>query len=95
VLQQAAFLLLMSVVIHTLGLIHVLLRGSWRCWLFDGILLAFIMACLSFAPLRSALKWFFQNLVFQPNLFSQIPICLGLGGIVYGVNFPLVYWKEL
>ncbi|MDR1398556.1 MAG: hypothetical protein LBJ41_01340 [Treponema sp.] len=95
ILQQFAFLLLVSVVIHTLSLIHVLLRGSWRGWFFDGMLLAFIIACLSFEPLGSALKWFFQRFVFQPNLFLQIPICLGLTGIVYGLSFFLVYQKEI
>jgi hypothetical protein len=95
VLQQFAFLLLASVVIHMLSLIHSLLRGSWHGWLFDGILLAFIIVCLQFEPLNSALEWFFQTFVFQPNLFLQIPICLGLAGIVYGLSFPLVYRKEI
>jgi hypothetical protein len=95
ILQQFVFLLLMSVVVHTLSLIHVLLRGSWRCWLFDGILLAFIIVCQSLKPLGSALKWFFQSFVFQPNMFLQIPICLGLAGIVYGLSFLLVYRKEI
>ena len=95
ILQQFVFLLLASVAIHTLSLIHVLLRGSWRCWLFDGILLAFVIVCQSFEPLGSALKWFFQRFVFQPNMFLQIPICLGLAGIVYGLSFLLVYRKEI
>jgi hypothetical protein len=99
VLQQFVFLLFVAVVIHTLGLTHGLLRGSWRGWLFDGVLLAFIVALLALMRYLSSyslpLRWFFRYIIFQPNVFLQIPLCLALAGIMYGLSFLLVYRKEI
>ena len=80
--QQFAFLLFAATFIHTLTAI----QDKWYGWATDVILVAIISVFTPIAPLRAALLWFFNMIIFQSNAFIQIAFCLILSVIIYSLN---------
>jgi hypothetical protein len=78
-IQMFAFLLLVSCAAHTLTLI----QGRWYGWLADALLIAVISVFTPIAPLRAALVWFFNMIIFHDLAAVQILSCLVLGAAVY------------
>lgn len=77
--QMTAFLLLLSTVAHTLTLI----QGRWYGWVADAVIAAIISVFTPIAPLRAALIWFFNMIIFHNIAIVQIASCLVLGAAVY------------
>ena len=81
-IQQFAFLLLAAVLIHTLTAI----QDKWYGWVTDVVIIAIISVFTPIAPLRSALVWFFNLIIFNSNAFFQIGSCLILAVAIYALN---------
>ncbi|MDR2930528.1 MAG: hypothetical protein LBV06_06465 [Propionibacteriaceae bacterium] len=79
--QQFAFLLLVTVVIHTV----VLMQDKWYGWVTDAVIVAIIAVFTPIAPLRAALMWFLNLIITSPTLL-QIGSCLLLTAIIYGLS---------
>jgi hypothetical protein len=74
-----ALLLLTSCVAHTLTLV----QGHWYGWLADALIVAVIAVFTPIAPLRAALGWFLDLIVFNDLAIVQILSCVVLGAAVY------------
>jgi hypothetical protein len=81
-IRQFAFLFLLASVLHTLAAA----QDKWYGWLVDLVIVAIIAVFIPIAPLRAALVWFFNLIIFHPNAFVQTAVCLGLGFVVYALN---------
>ncbi|MDR2974331.1 MAG: hypothetical protein LBV00_06410 [Propionibacteriaceae bacterium] len=79
--QQFAFLLLLTVAIHTV----VLMQDKWYGWVTDGVIVAIIAVFTPIAPLRGALVWFFSLIITSPSAL-QIGSCLVLTAVIYGLS---------
>ncbi|MCL2159347.1 MAG: hypothetical protein FWH48_08070 [Oscillospiraceae bacterium] len=80
--QLFAFLLLFAAFVHTL----VAAQDKWYGWAADILIVAIISVFVPIAPLRSALLWFFDIVIFNPNAFVQIAACLILAVAIYSLN---------
>jgi hypothetical protein len=76
------FLLLLASAIHTLAAA----QDKWYGWATDILIIAIISVFTPIAPLRAALVWFFNLIIFNPNAFLQITACLILAAAVYSLN---------
>lgn len=89
--QQFAFLFLLASFTHTLTAI----QDKWYGWVTDAVLVAIISVFTPIAPLRKALIWFFDHIIFQSNAFLQIISCLILAVVIYSVNLPVLARKNI
>ncbi len=89
--QQFAFLLLLAVSIHTLTAI----QGKWYGWVTDAVIVAVISVFTPIAPLRSALVWFFNLIIFNSNILMQIGACLVLSAVIYSLNQAIFARKAI
>ena len=80
--QQFAFLLFAAVFIHTLTA----MQDKWYGWVTDIVIVAIISVFTPITPLRSALVWFFNLIIFQSNAFMQIGSCLLFAVLIYALN---------
>jgi hypothetical protein len=84
--QMSAFLLLFCCVLHTLTLA----QTRWYGWVADIFIIAIISVFTPIAPLREALVWFFDMIIFQDSAIVQILSCVVLSALVYGASlFPI------
>jgi hypothetical protein len=88
--QQFAFLFLVSAFFHTLAGI----QDKWYGWVTDVMLIAIISVFTPIAPLRAALAWFFNLILFETPLL-QIPICIILAMAIYSLNKPIFARKVI
>jgi hypothetical protein len=77
--QMTAFMLLFCIVLHTITL----LQSFWYGWLIDIVIVAIISVFTPIKPLRGALVWFFNQIIFHRSAVVQVLSCLILGSIVY------------
>jgi hypothetical protein len=85
-LQMLAFLLLLSATAHTL----MLSQSHWYGWVADVLIVAVIGVFTPIAPLRAALVWFFNMIIFNNVAVVQIASCLILGAAIYALSlFPI------
>ena len=80
--RQFAFLFLFACAIHTLAAAN----DKWFGWVADILIIAIISVFTPIAPLRAALAWFFNLIIFNSNAFVQIAACLILAGAIYSLN---------
>jgi hypothetical protein len=80
--QMSAFLLLFCCVLHTLTLA----QGHWYGWLTDILIVAIISIFTPIAPLRGALVWFFNIIIFHHFAIVQILSCVVLSAVVYSAS---------
>ncbi len=76
-LQQAFFLLLAMVSLHTI----LFMQTNWYGWLTDIIIVAIICIFTPISPLRTLLAGFFKIIMFNSNALLHIAVCL-VGSIV-------------
>lgn len=89
--RQFAFLLLLSVLIHTLSTI----QDRWYGWITDGVIIAVISVFTPIAPLRQFLIGFFNLIIFNNNALLQIFVCLILSIVIYLLNKPILAAKAI
>jgi hypothetical protein len=83
--QMLAFLFLAASMAHTLTLA----QGRWYGWLADVLIIAIISVFTPIAPLRAALVWFFNMIIFHDIAAVQIASCLVLGAALCALSlFP-------
>ena len=90
-LQMFAFLTLFSAFIHTLTMI----QDKWYGWVADVLIVAIISVFTPIAPLRAALVWFFNMILFHNNAAVQILFCLVLADLIYLLNKPILARKVI
>ncbi|MDR2547805.1 MAG: hypothetical protein LBC96_09975 [Lachnospiraceae bacterium] len=90
-IQQFAFLLLLAVAIHTLWAV----QDKWYGWCADIAIVAIISVFTPIAPLRAALVWFFNLIIFHPNAFVQITACMILAAAIYSLNMAILARKAI
>jgi hypothetical protein len=81
-IQMWAFLMLLSVVAHTLTLA----QRHWYGIAADILIIAIISVFTPIAPLRAALVWFFNMIIFHDTAVIQILSCLVLGAVIYAAS---------
>ena len=84
-IRQFAFLFLAAAVIHTLTAV----QDKWYGWAADAVIAAVIAVFVPIAPLRKALVWFFELIIFNSNAPLQISVCMVLALAVYALNKPI------
>jgi hypothetical protein len=89
--QMTVFLLLLSITAHTLTL----LQGRWYGWVADTIIIALIAVFTPIAPLRAALVWFFDMIIFHDFAIVQILSCLLLGAAIYCASIVPIKSKQI
>jgi len=89
--QQFAFLFLVASVAHTLTA----LQDKWYGWITDIVIVAIISVFTPIAPLRAALVWFFNLIIFHPVALVQIAACLILAIVIYLINKPVLARKVI
>jgi len=90
-LQQFAFLFMLGTFVHTLTAI----QDKWYGWLTCVLLVAVISVFTPIAPLRAALVWFFNLIIFNDTAALQIAACVAIGLVVYIVNKPVLARKRI
>lgn len=90
-IQMTAFLLLFCCVLHTLTLI----QGHWYGWAADVMIAAIISVFTPIAPLRAALVWFFNMIIFHELAIVQILSCVVLGTAVYLASLIPIRTKQI
>jgi hypothetical protein len=90
-IQMFALLLLTSCVAHTLTLV----QGHWYGWLADALIVAVIAVFTPIAPLRAALGWFLDMIVFNDLAIVQILSCVVLGAAVYAAGLVPIREKQI
>jgi hypothetical protein len=88
--QQFAFLFLFSAFVHTLSAI----QDKWYGWVADVLVIAIISVFSPIAPLRAALVWFFNAILFESPIL-QIPFCMLLALAIYALNKPILARKAI
>ncbi|MCL1917381.1 MAG: hypothetical protein FWG14_03540 [Peptococcaceae bacterium] len=91
IVQQFAFLFLLAVAIHTFTAI----QDKWYGWVADVVIAAIISVFTPIAPLRTALVWFFNQIIFHPNALWQISFCIILAAAIYALNKPIFARKVI
>jgi hypothetical protein len=89
--QTFAFLTLLCCTLHTLTLI----QGYWYGYAIDIIIIAIISVFTPIAPLRAALVWFFNLIIFGENVTLQILSCLLIGAVVYSLSIIPIRTKRI
>lgn len=89
--QMWAFLFLFCCVLHTLTLV----QGRWYGWVVNISIIAIISIFTPIAPLRSALVWFFNMIIFHDIAIIQILSCLVLGLAVYYTSLIPIKSKQI
>ncbi|MDR2166982.1 MAG: hypothetical protein LBE35_03910 [Clostridiales bacterium] len=85
-IQMFAFLLLLSAFTHTLTLS----QTRWYGIAASIAIVAIISVFTPIAPLRAALVWFFNMIIFHNSAAVQIASCLVLATIIYALSlFPI------
>jgi len=90
-LQQFAFLVFVAAFIHTLTA----MQDKWYGWVADIVIIAIISVFTPIAPLRAALAWFFNLIIFHRFAFVQIVSCLILAALLYMLNKPILARKTI
>lgn len=90
-LQTFAFFTMFCLVLHTLTLI----QGQWYGYVADIIIIAIISVFTPIAPLRAALVWFFNLIIFDNNIALQIISCLLIGVAVYALSIIPIRTKRI
>jgi len=90
-LQQFAFLFLFSVFVHTLTAA----QGKWYGWAADALIIGIIAVFTPIKPLRDAEAWFFNLIIFHPNVLLQIAACMVLAMGIYMLNKPIFSRKAI
>jgi hypothetical protein len=90
-LQQFAFLFLVAAFVHTL----VAIQDKWYGWITDIAIVAIISVFTPIAPLRAALAWFFNLIIFHRFAWLQIMSCLVLAALIYSLNKPILARKAI
>jgi hypothetical protein len=90
-LQMLAFLFLLIAVAHTLTLV----QGRWYGWVADVLIIAVISVFTPIAPLRAALVWFFNLIIFHDVAIAQIASCLILGAAIYALSLIPIKGKAV
>ncbi|HCC35556.1 MAG TPA: hypothetical protein DEQ02_07975 [Ruminococcaceae bacterium] len=88
--QQFAFLLLFSSFIHTLAAA----QDKWYGWVADAVIVVILSVFIPIEPLRMALVWFFNMIIFQ-SAPLQILCCLVLAIVIYSLNKPILARKVI
>ena len=88
--QQFAFLLLLASFIHTL----VAAQDKWYGLVADVLIVAIISVFTPIAPLRAALVWFFNLIIFQ-SAPLQILACIVLASAIFTLNRPILARKVI
>jgi len=89
--RMFAFLLMAAAVVHTLAA----MQDRWYGWVTDIVIGAVVSVFVPIAPLRMALLWFLNLIIFHPNAFVQIAACLILACAVYVLNKPILARKAI
>ena len=90
-LRQFSFLYLFATFIHTL----VAAQDKWYGWVADIVLVAIISVFPPIAPLRAALVWFFNMILFHPVAVVQVASCLILAVLIHMLNKPILARKVI
>jgi hypothetical protein len=90
-LQTFAFFIMFSCVLHTLTLI----QGHIYGYVTDVIIIAIISVFTPIAPLRAALVWFFNLIIFNNNIPLQIISCLIIGAAIYSLSIIPIRAKRI
>ena len=80
--QLFAFLFLLATFLHTLSSA----QDKWYGWAADALIVAIVSVFTPIAPLRAALVWFFNLIIFNSNAFVQIAACFILSIAIYSLN---------
>ena len=89
--QQFSFLFLLAMFTHTL----VAIQDKWYGWVADIMIVAIISVFTPIAPLRAALAWFFNLIIFHRFAWLQIISCLLLAAAIYMLNKPVLARKAI
>ena len=89
--QMTAFFFLFACVLHTLTLC----QGHWYGWVVDVVSVAVISVFTPIPPLRAALVWFFDLIIFNDLPIVQILACLVIGAVVYAASLVPIATKPL
>ena len=81
-IQMSVFLFLLACTAHTITLV----QGKWYGWAADVIIVAIISVFIPIAPLRAALVWFFNMIIFHEFAVVQILSCLVLSALIYSAS---------
>jgi len=90
-LQQFALLFLIGTFAHSFTAI----QDKWYGWLTGVGLIAIISVFTPIAPLRAALVWFFNLIIFHDAAALQIVACIVLGMVIYSINKPVLARKAI
>ena len=77
-----SFLFFLSTFVHTLTAA----QGRWYGWVANAVIAAVIAVFLPIAPLRAALVWFLELVLFHQNSLLQIAACIVLGLAIFMIN---------
>jgi hypothetical protein len=89
-LQTFAFFIMFCSVLHTLTLV----QGHFYGWAVDVIIIAIISVFTPIPPLRAALVWFFNLIIFDNNVVLQILACLIIAAAVYSLSIIPIRAKQ-
>jgi len=90
-LQQFALLFLIATFVHTLSA----MQDKWYGWITSVAFIAIISVFTPIAPLRAALVWFFNLIIFHDAAVLQIVACIVLGMAIYTINKPVFARKAI
>ena len=90
-IQMTAFMLLIAIAAHTLTLI----QGRWYGWVVNVAIIAIISVFTPIAPLRAALVWFFNLIIFNEFAIAQILACLIIGAAIYVASIIPIKSKQI
>ncbi len=89
-IQMFVFLLMFSAFVHTLTMA----QTFWYGWVADVIIIAILSVFIPIEPLRAALIWFF-NLVIFGDPVLQIVSCVFLAIVFYALSKPILNRKKI
>ena len=89
--QQAAFMFLLSIFIHT----FVSVQGKLLGWTVNFIFVAVLAVFISIATLRQTLVQFFNLIIFHDTAMVQIVVCIVLALAIYMLNKPIYVRKAI
>lgn len=89
-IQQFAFLLLLSVAVYTLTA----MQDKWYGWVTDAVIAAVLATFIPIAALRVWLLKFFDLIIFNANAAVQIASCMILAIAIYSLN-KIIFARKL